>query len=492
MGLSLPGVPGLVAGSNGRLAWGFTNAYGDFAQWVALPEAAVVRRRERFALRGGAWHEELLEDSPFGPVLARLPDGTPLALAWTAHRPGAADLGLFALLEAGAIEEALTIAAQAGMPAQNLLLAAADGRIAWGIAGRLPERLGPPAALLAHDDPRARWRGWIEPARQPRRVDPAGGRLWSANARMVAGEDGERIGDGGLVLGARARQIRDALLARERLDERGALTIQLDDRALFLQRWREVLLTSLDALEHPLAGEARRRVAQEAERAAADAVGYRLLREFRLEVHRRVAAAIVAAVRRHDPAFEALELPHFEGAVWRLLEARPAHWLGPHDRDWDGLLAAAATAVLDRAAVARGGLEGWTWGERNRALIRHPLSLGMPWLGRWLDAPADPLPGDLHMPRVQGPVFGASQRLAVRPGRETSGLLHMPGGQSGHPRSPFYLAGHEDWARGRPAPLLPGAARHRLELSPEPKASAALPWAGRPAGEAADARPRTR
>jgi len=74
------------------------------------------------------------------------------------------------------------------------------------------------------------------------------------------------------------------------------------------------------------------------------------------------------------------------------------------------------------------------------------------------------LPGDSNLPRVQGRTSGASQRLVVSPGREEEGIFHMPGGQSGHPLSPFFLAGHDDWAEGRASALLPGPARHRLEL----------------------------
>ena len=66
----------------------------------------------------------------------------------------------------------------------------------------------------------------------------------------------------------------------------------------------------------------------------------------------------------------------------------------------------------------------------------------------FLDMPAEPLPGDWSMPRVQSPDFGASERFGVSPGREAEGYLHMPGGQSGHPLSPFYRAGHADWAEG--------------------------------------------
>jgi penicillin amidase len=62
--------------------------------------------------------------------------------------------------------------------------------------------------------------------------------------------------------------------------------------------------------------------------------------------------------------------------------------------------------------------------------------------------------------------FGASQRMVVAPGHEAEGLAHMPGGQSGHPLSPFWGAGHADWVRGNATPFLPGTARHALTLEP--------------------------
>ena len=80
--------------------------------------------------------------------------------------------------------------------------------------------------------------------------------------------------------------------------------------------------------------------------------------------------------------------------------------------------------------------------------------------------PAEPLPGDADVVRVQGPSFGASQRMAITVGSEGEAIFHMPGGQSGHPASPHYRAGHTDWAVARAAPLLPGRAVARLELRP--------------------------
>ena len=77
-----------------------------------------------------------------------------------------------------------------------------------------------------------------------------------------------------------------------------------------------------------------------------------------------------------------------------------------------------------------------------------------------------PLPGGGHMPLVQSRNFGASERFAVSPGDEANGYFHMPGGQSGHPFSPFFAAGHEAWVDGEALPFLPGPALHRLSLVP--------------------------
>jgi len=76
------------------------------------------------------------------------------------------------------------------------------------------------------------------------------------------------------------------------------------------------------------------------------------------------------------------------------------------------------------------------------------------------------LPGDRDMPRVLHPDFGASMRLDVSPGDEAHAILEMPSGEAGNPLTPYFGAGHEDWVRGRPTPLLPGPAKYRMALVP--------------------------
>jgi penicillin amidase len=70
------------------------------------------------------------------------------------------------------------------------------------------------------------------------------------------------------------------------------------------------------------------------------------------------------------------------------------------------------------------------------------------------------------MPRIQGPDFGASERLVVTPGREEQSFFHMPCGQSGHPFSPNYADAHAAWEEGKPTSFLPGATVHTLVLKP--------------------------
>src|SRR5947207_2687690 len=84
-------------------------------------------------------------------------------------------------------------------------------------------------------------RGWLDRTEYPRILNPAGGRLWTANARVVGGEMLARLGDGGYEVGIRARQIRDRLAARDRFTTRDMLAIQMDASSTFLDRWRMLL-----------------------------------------------------------------------------------------------------------------------------------------------------------------------------------------------------------------------------------------------------------
>ncbi len=484
-GVTLPGAPFVIAGSNTHMAWGYTNSYGDYTDAVVLvpgAEADTYKTPEG-EMTFDVYEEEIkvknadpvvfeVRETVWGPVLTDTdyPDGE-IAVSWTAHKPGSINLNIMRLEAARTVAEALDIANSMGMPAQNFVTGDAEGNIAWTIAGKIPKKTDFDPLLPADWSEEHGWLGWIASNDYPRIVNPESGRIWTANSRVTDEEALRIVGDGGYDLGARTRQIRDGLFEKDVFEPADMLALQFDDRAIFLTPWRDLLLDVLD--EAAVAGdddlaEYRRLVQDWIPRAAPQSVGYRLVRAFRLEVERRVFHALMAPARdAYGDDVSLRKSNQFEAPLWSLVTERPLHMLPADYESWDQFLVAAVKQNIDYYTNEYDGpLSQRTWGEVNTVAIRHPLSGSIPLLGSKLDMPADQLNGDSDMPKAQGRSFGASERFSVSPGDEANGLLHMPTGASGHPLSDYYDVGHDKWANGQPSPFLPGAAEHTLTLTP--------------------------
>src|SRR5436305_3409893 len=322
-GVSLPGTPTLSVGSNGHVAWGYTNSYGDWTDLVVLetdprdPEVyrtpAGPKRFERIeeVIKVKGRPDEILEvkETIWGPVIDRDHLGRPRALAWTAHHPEAVNLEIEELETARTLEAALAVANRAGIPPQNFTVADATGRVGWTIIGQIPRRVGFDGRLpTSWADGSQRWDGWLTPEEHPRIVDPPSGRIWTANARTADGDRLARLGAGGYMLGARARQIRDRLLALEKATPRDPLAVQPDGQALFLARWRDLLLRTLTPAAtqgHARRAEPRRLMATTwTGRASVSSVAYRMAREFRKQLLDRAFLSITGLAARPTPHFE--------------------------------------------------------------------------------------------------------------------------------------------------------------------------------------------
>ncbi len=485
VGVTLPGLPSLVAGSNGYVAWGFTNSYTDSSDIVLLELDPADpgryrtpdgwRHLERFdeviEVAGGEVVHLPVAWTIWGPLLDPDHLGRTRAYRWVAHSAERLATNLRPLERARSVTEALVEAHGIGTPVQNLIAADRDGRIGWTLYGSIPHRVGLDGTVPVSWADGAGWDGWLDETAYPRVVDPDDGRLWTANARAVGGPGFEQFERGNHEVGSRATIIRDTLHAEDRFTPREMLDLQLDDSARFLERWRTVVL---DVLTPARIGDDTGRTAFReiverdwSGRASPDSSGYRLVTEFRDAVAARVFGLGLAPVAATDPAFRFFRVRAREGPLWALVTEQPAHWLEPGFDDWDAWLADVVDGVV--ADLTRGhedGLEARVWSEVNAAPIRHPLSAAVPWLARWLDMPVVPMPGSDFTPRQQVGIVAASARIVVSPGNEAAGIMHMPTGQSGHPLSPFYSSSHGAWLRGEPTPLLPGPAEYRLTLVP--------------------------
>jgi penicillin G amidase len=493
MGVTLPGLPLLVAGSNGHIAWGYTNSHGDFDDLVVIDSDAAhpnqyrnvteylnyTVRREHIAVRGATAVDVEYRDTLWGPLIDADLDGKPLALAWTAHHPEATNLHQLLFETASTVEQALSFANTVGIPVQNFVVADAQGHIGWTPIGQLPKRVGLDGRLpvcwgCAEN---IGWRGFVAPQAYPRIVDPYQGQLWSANSRTLGGplvgQGVELIGDEDMDRGARTKQIRDDLALLEKATPQDMLNVQLDDRAVFLKRWRDLLVRMQDEAYlrgYPARRAALKSVEEWSGHASIDDAGYRIVRAFRAAVQEDIYRNLIAVAQARYPQAKFKPSARFEDTAWRIMTLQPPHLLDPRYETWEwqvlGSLDRALTQLKEECGIASD--KSWskcTWGKRNTLAMEHPLAASLPLVGGLLKMPHTQLPGDSDMPRVQGKAFGASERFAVSPGREAEGYFHMPGGQSGHPLSSYFNAGHEAWVKGEPTSFLPGATEHVLTLS---------------------------
>jgi penicillin G amidase len=473
-GFTMPGFPFLVAGTNGRIAWGLANAAIDAMHLVRLDQTnlashsyrtkegveEIQSERETIHVRGDTDVVMTVKQTKFGPISRKASDGAVFAQSWLAYDAESVNLAWEALETAASVDQAMDAANRLRVPALSIVIGDDLGNIGWTLAGPLPR---PSRLPLSSTEPPELSRDHV-PVRYPRFGSPEMSRVWAANARAVtSGPLGDLLAHGYHVCGARASQIRDALLELEAADEISMLRIQRDDRALFLARWHALLVETLRSrlANHVRHVEVRAVLASWNGRASADSVAYRLVNQFRDTVARLAFEPFISIVRSRHGHFDLANVSdQLEVPLWRLVSERPLHMLAPWFADWEALTTAAASEAIEGASLP--------WGAANTLEMRHPLSSFVPLLGRLFDAPRAQLHGDLHMPLAQTSKHGPVFRFVITAGNEHDAIAHMAGGQAANRSAPYYLAGHDAWHEARPAPLAPGPTRYALMLKPLP------------------------
>lgn len=487
-GATLPGTPLMVIGSTENVAWGFTNSYGDYIDLIKLRTNAenteylteqgwtpFTIEKETILVKGGETQTVDIKKTIWGPVIGEDHYGNLLAMRWMVHDVNAANLTLLEMEYAADVFEAVDIAARTGIPGQNLNVGDRFGNHAWTIMGAIPERFGFDSALarkLPQDWSTGTigWKGILPADQYPVVINPDSRRIWTANARIVGGDMAEKVGDGLAALGPRQQQIETGLFGREQFSESDFLDIHLDDRAVFLSRWQTKIMELLP--DEALAGEFdlalfRTEVENWGERADKDSVGYLLVKRYREKVIDQTVGHVFRYLEGQTEHFWTSKVDNkVEYPVWKLITEQPAAHIPNGYESWDAFLVAMAKEVITDLTQDGSSLQDHTWGTHNMLTIVHPMSSSVPMLSYLTDMKSEPMSGDTFMPRVQGKSSGASQRMSVAPGHESSGYFHMATGQSGHPLSPFFGNGHEDWVEGNPSSFLPGETVYRLELIP--------------------------
>jgi penicillin amidase len=481
-GVTLPGLPGVVLGSNGQVAWGFTNVEGDFVDWVRVrasdrdstryrvPGGDEPFRMRREILRAKGARAETLDvrETRWGPLIQRSKSGGWLALQWGGLAPDSYCMDLAREDRAGDLQQLFEAFDSYSGPAQNVV-AADSAHIGWRIIGRLPRREGFDPRRPREGEANAGWKGWWPQDSMPRVIDPPAGFLGTANQRTVGGRNWARVGTGS-AMPWRARRIHDVLASRSDWDVAGAQGLQndLDDAVIgpAAQALDRALTPEACARDTTLAA-VRRLLSAWTHRADTTSATHAYLRYARVAIHELLIAPLIRPCLAHDSTFSyswSLE----DEVVRRMLDERPMNLLSPRYADYDALVRAAADTAAARLRARFPGrpLERITWGMINRARINHPLGGAVPMLDRWLDMPHVQLAGGSSVVRVTRPASGASMRMVVEIGDAAAARFSLPGGESGHFLSRHYSDEFADWVAGRYVPFEPGAARHAITLSP--------------------------
>ena len=479
VGLSIPGLPGVVIGSNGHVAWGFTNLTGDLQDLIALeinPDNANEYRTvdgwepfgetmELIQVRDADPVELPLRTTRWGVVNGRYEDASGVeqeaVIEWAGLHPELLNFNLFGLEEAKTLEQALDRLGSWYGPPQNAVVVSDDGRIGYTITGFLPDRRG-----VDGRRPYGLWDGsesWSTrpSAGRPVVIDPLTGFVHTANNRTTDVATARRLGYD-WANPSRARRIADVLSLTVDADEADMLELQMDPTIVSYGPWKNLIIESIrEDDEDESLREVRQALLAWNGRADTDQVGVTLITDARGRMINDIRRSVRdwAAKAGHGTSMRIPETS--DEPFLRVIEDQKLNWLpeGP-ESDWNEWIRSHV-----RDSVQAGALS--PWGERNQILLESPVAaMAPPPMDRMLRMELGAQSGHWNAPKVLAPGIGASARLVVSPGREEEGILLTPGGQSGHPLSPHYRDLTAAWTEGAAQPLLPGTAVATFTITP--------------------------
>lgn len=484
-GVTVAGLPMVLGGFNGKVAWSATSVFGDnqdlFLEKIRRQGSSLTYevngkwqplgvRNETYFVKGQRPIREAVYETRHGALLNSAQAGAQgagfgLALQTPSFTDDKSLDAFFDLSRAQTAERASDASREIRAIALNLVFADASN-IGWQVTGRFPNRREGEGLLPSPGwDGRYDWDGYADPMLHPYDQDPAQGWLGTANQRVIPHGYGMQLSNS---WAAPERGERLAELAGSgNQDGRSMIAMQYDQTTTFAAKLKKMfeapgmaqpLKQAIDALP-----EADRSKAREAytrlmafdgklSPTSADAAIYELFLQesmkqiFLDELGPQNSPAWKAFIANGDLSYSA-QADHLLGRedspFWD--DART-----PQKEDKPTILARSLAAAIsagdsqlggDRKAWQWGKLHRYEWKNANGQTVRGPVAAGGDHTT--LNTAAFAWGQDFNTTRAP------SMRFIVDFSQSEPLMGQNGTGQSGNPASPNYLNGIDPWLKGQ-------------------------------------------
>ncbi|MFI8481696.1 penicillin acylase family protein [Pseudomonas sp. NPDC078700] len=511
-GVSIAGVPAVVAGFNGKVAWGMTMVMGDnqdiFLEQVKRQNGTLYyladgkwqpakQRQETFFIKGQSPIRETIFETRHGPLLnsvlgerkqmlqpLQVSSGYGLALQTAQFETDKSLDAFFDLSRAQSADQASTATREIRAMPLNIVFADAE-HIGWQVTGRFPNRRAGVGLMPSPGwDGKYDWDGYAEPMLHPYDQDPQQGWIATANNRTVPPGYGMQLSNS-WHYPERAERIAQ-LLNSGKQDLRSIKAMQYDQTTLFagkLQGMFEApgmaapLKQAIDALPPSDAANARNTLKR--------------LMAFDGNLAANSADAALYGAFLHESARQIFldELGPDTSAAWKALvetagtsySAQADHLLARDDSPfWDDIstpeketkamilarsLSAAASFTQsklgsDPSTWQWGKLHNYNWisdSSKSAPMLSASQRASLSTISSYLDRGPYPAGGDHSTLNVSAYHWGQdfdtwlipAMRMAVDFGLDEPFYGVNSSGQSGNPASDHYADGIDAWLKGQ-------------------------------------------
>jgi penicillin amidase len=493
-GVTLPGMPFVIAGHNEHVAWGFTALYADVQdlyiekldgkgnfQDIDTDWKPLAVDHEVIKVRGGKDVILDVQSTTHGPLLNPLltKEPRPISLKWTLYDPTLNAIPLYQVNTASNWTEFSAALAAWCWPTQNVVYSDDQGHIAYHAVGRVPIRMMRSDKPLPHDTMNLRFEWgdffffsgkrnspYIPFDQMPSAVDPPSGFLATANSRVTTDKSPYPLT---LDWAApyRTERIYKMLQGRDHLKPADMLAVQND---VYSEVDQELGHRFAYAIDHTLGADDRLKKAADLMRSwdgrlTADSAAASIVTQTRKALWPLI---LEPKLGKDSGDYQWSESSFAEEEI--VMHANPA-WLPPAYKNWDALLTEAVRQGM-KDGKAPSDVAQWTYGSWHVLDIEHPLAQFLPIVGRMAGTGPQPFSGDTTTVKQADGIHGPSQRFTIDWSNIDGATENITLGESSDPFSPYFRDQWNDWYAGTTFALpfttaaVAAQTRHTLRLLP--------------------------